>query len=173
MPNRKAIVIVAASITAASGGAGFTAYWEGKVNTVYLDPLKIPTGCYGRTGKDDWGHQIELGRTYTDEQCLQMLSNDVNPCWKAADRFVLVPMAGYQQYSLTDFCVNAGQGALKNSPMVKFANRGDWISGCNAFIDYYVTGRDRKLGMSVRLPGLERRRTAEAALCRGEDVVLK
>jgi lysozyme len=164
----RAKILVAATVVSAASGAGLTAYFEGKVNRVYLDPLGIPTACYGHTGPE-----LRIGQKFTDAQCDAQLAADVAPCWRAADRYVQVPMTGFQQYALTDFCVNAGVGALQKSPMVRYANRGDWINACKAFEGYYTSGRDRRTGERVYFKGLERRRIAEAALCRGEDVILK
>ena len=35
---------------------------EGKINTVYLDPVGIPTVCYGQTGVDLYGRKIEMNK---------------------------------------------------------------------------------------------------------------
>jgi len=161
-------VIVAATVTFSIASSGFTGYWEGKRNKVYLDPLHIPTVCYGHTGAD-----VKAGDVWSDDECYAQLETDAKPCWEAADRYVVVPLANYQQAALMDFCVNGGVGGLAKSPMVKFANRGDWIRACDSFVGYYETGADHRSGQRIYLPGLHRRRVAEASLCHGNDVVLE
>ena len=38
----------------------------------YLDVVGIPTGCYGQTGS-----HIKLGQKFTDEQCAEMLAEEL------------------------------------------------------------------------------------------------
>jgi len=44
---------------------------EGKRNVDYLDIAKVPTACYGHTGRD-----VVVGQRRTDAQCEALLTND-------------------------------------------------------------------------------------------------
>lgn len=39
-------------------------FWEGYVPRTYIDPVGIPTACYGHTGED-----VRAGATYTRKEC--------------------------------------------------------------------------------------------------------
>lgn len=45
---------------------------EGKSNPVYLDPIGIPTVCYGHTGPE-----VKMGMRFTDAQCDELLRKDM------------------------------------------------------------------------------------------------
>src|SRR3546814_9460270 len=67
------LVSAGIGLAAAVSGAFLVAPSEGYNNNTYLDPVDIITSCYGHTGND-----LKQGQTFTDEQCLDQLSKDLD-----------------------------------------------------------------------------------------------
>lgn len=147
--NKRAAAILAAVALAAPMTAGF----EGYVPKTYLDPVKIPTACYGHTGKD-----VKLGQTYTKEECDGLLKKDLEIAGKGVDQCVHVPITLNQRAAYTDFTLNGGTGLFCKSSMARKTNEGDAKGGCAA-LSLYVYAKGKPL------PGLVKRRAAERALC--------
>lgn len=127
-------------------------YYEGSSLVAYLDPVSIPTICYGST------KNVKLGQVKSKAECDQLLANELGEAIRAVDRLVKVPMPDTRRAALGSFVYNAGSGAFARSTMLKRLNRGDVLGGCNELLKWvYAKGR--------KLKGLERRRMAEAKLC--------
>lgn len=130
---------------------GLIAPWEGKKNDPYKDIVGVWTVCYGET-------RVQM-RTYTDQECLQMLN-------KATAEFQAgvvkcVPGLATRPYQLgasTSLAYNIGTAAFCRSTAARKFNAGDWEGGCNAFRMWRFAG-DRE----VR--GLVNRRNAEVRVC--------
>lgn len=134
-------------------------YFEGRVHTVYLDPVGIPTVCDGITGPD-----VVPGKTYTDAECDALLHKHLAVAEQGA-RSVLVHYPAYnkwRQASLIDFTYNAGQANLASSTMARRFNAGDAVGGCTELVKWV---KARQKGILVTLKGLVTRREAEMALC--------
>lgn len=149
-PPRAPALIAAAVLVSAPLSARF----EGLRTHPYVDPAGIRSVCYGETER-------EL-RTYTPDECMVLLearqANDYAP---AVLKCVPGLAARKEAFAAAiDAAYNAGSGAFCRSPMAARMNAGDWKGGCSAFVGWRVTARGKSL------PGLVRRRVAEAQLCR-------
>ncbi len=126
--------------------------WEGKSNVTYLDPVGLPTVCYGHT------HGVQLGQIYTDAECEQLLINELAKAEAAVKRLITVPLSPETSAALISFTYNTGEGNLARSTLRRKMNAGDIRGGCMELRKWvYAKGR--------RLQGLANRREAELALC--------
>lgn len=155
------------SAAAALSGGYLIVPWEGKVvnkdglHTVYTDAVGIPTACYGQTGKDLYGRTIRMGMTYTEEECVKMLSLTINKFEKDVDRLVKVDYKSeYQKAALISFAYNVGIGNLQSSTLLRKLNAGQHDSACEE-LSKWVYAKKKKLN------GLVSRRSDEKAWCMG------
>lgn len=132
------------------------AWYEGKENTAYIDPVGIPTICYGHTGT------AKLGQTYSDKECEELLAQDLGTAFDAVDRYTRVTLPAERRAALASFVFNVGEYAFSNSTLLRKLNSGD-TSGACAELDRWVYGR--KNGIKEVLPGLVKRRATERELC--------
>ena len=115
------------------------------------------------TGGEPWtigvGHTggVHLGDTCTEEQAMDWLRSDVRYAESAVEHLVKVPLDQGQFDALVSFVFNCGQGAFGQSTMLRLLNAGDYDGASRQF------GRWNKAG-NQELPGLTRRRAAEAKL---------
>ncbi len=145
--------IVTATLTAALGVAGaVVAYYEGKENRAYRDPVGIVTICYGHTTT------ARLGQTHTDEECDRLLQADLGKAFEAVDRYVRVPLPVERRAALASFVYNVGEGAFKNSTLLRKLNQGDIAGACKE-LDRWIYAKGQVL------PGLVKRRSTERELC--------
>lgn len=125
--------------------------FEGCRLTAYLCPAGVPTIGYGFTSG------VKLGDTMTQKQCDERLAREL----MAYEVSVMRATGGLIKQSefdaLVSFSWNVGIAGMKNSSVVKAHNRGDKTGAARAF------GLWNKAGGKV-LPGLTRRRSAEAAM---------
>lgn len=152
----------------AMSGGYLVAPHEGKVNKTYIDPVGIATVCYGNTGKE-----AAKGKTYTDDQCLNQLADDLVEHDRILMSVVKVPMTNYQHAAFLSFIYNVGPGKkgvkdgfvqLKKtgqpSTMLRKLNAGDYKGACDEFLNWMQKGQG--------LGGIETRRKQERAMCLGE-----
>lgn len=145
--------IVTASMVATLGvAASVVGYYEGRVNSTYLDPVGIPTICYGHTAT------VRLGQTYTDEECERLLHEDLSDAVDAVDRLVTVQLPVERRAALVSFVFNVGEQAFSQSTLLRKLNSGD-VAGACAELDRWVYAGGRVL------PGLVKRRATERELC--------
>ena len=129
--------------------------FEGLRLKAYLCPAGVPTIGYGSTGKD-----IHLGMTWTTEQADERLVRDLASFEMEVSR--AVPVSTDNQFSgLVCFAYNVGIGALEGSTLLKKHNAGDY-AGAQA--EFGKWNKARVKGVMTALPGLTKRRAAEAAL---------
>jgi lysozyme len=127
---------------------------EGLRLKAYLCPAGVPTIGYGSTGS-----HVTMGKTITHAEADALLRKDL-------ERFEhgVSEMAGEMtpgQFSaLVSFAFNLGLGALEDSTLLKLHKAGDFVGAAAQF------ARWNKAAGKV-LPGLVKRRAAEAALYRG------
>jgi lysozyme len=124
---------------------------EGMRKAVYLDPVGIPTYCFGET------QGARLGDTYTPEQCREKLGARVLEFGAAVDRCVRTPMSPSRKAGLTSFAYNVGSDAFCNSTLVRRLNAAD-PDACDEM-------RRWTKAKGITLPGLVKRREQERALC--------
>ncbi|WP_138476156.1 lysozyme [Dyadobacter bucti] len=149
MNSRAAGIAVAGAISFA---LPIVTYYEGLNLMSYLDPVGIPTICYGSTSG------VKIGQTRSRSECDRLLNAELGEAISAVDRLVKVPMPDTRRAALGSFVYNVGAGAFARSTMLKKLNAGDVVGGCNELLKWvYAKGK--------RLKGLERRRSAEVKLC--------
>ena len=137
---------------AAALAVSTVAYYEGKVNRTYVDPVGVLTSCYGHTGPE-----LRKGQTFTDEQCLAQLQEDLVK-HTAALKCIKQPMSDGQKAAFLSFAFNVGNGAFCGSTLVRKANVGDMPGACSELSKWVYAG-------GKQLPGLVKRRAAERAMC--------
>lgn len=141
--------------------AGLVASFEGFRTVAYLDPVGIPTACFGRT------EGVELGQRYSDAECEEYLFEEVVKFQRAVRQRVDVPLSTGQLAAFTSFTYNVGVRNFESSTLRRRLNAGDYQGACDELLRWrYAT----KAGVKVELPGLVRRREAERELCLEPDV---
>jgi lysozyme len=128
--------------------------FEGFRQVAYLDPVGIPTICFGET------RGVRLGMKATRAECEAMLTRSLIEheegmarCLRQPER---IPDGAYGAF--LSFTYNVGVGAFCGSTLARKANAGDIRGACAELSKW-----DRAKG--IRLPGLTKRRAAERALC--------
>lgn len=130
------------------------ATFEGYRQRAYLDPVGIPTICFGYTAG------VKMGDYRTENECRQLLDVEVLRAYDGVKRCIHVPLKPHQAGAFTSLAYNIGTGAFCKSTLVRKANAGDMRGAC-AQLDRWVYARGTKL------KGLIRRRAAERAMCEG------
>lgn len=132
--------------------AGVVAHFEGYRPTAYLDPVGIPTICYGHTAT------ARMGQTLSRDECDALLAGDLGKALAAVDRYVYAPLTTERRAALASFVYNVGPAAFAKSTLLRRLNAGDVRGACAELSRWvYAGGRE--------LPGLVRRRQAERELC--------
>jgi len=144
--------IAAAGLAAAMA---LVVHFEGKRNHAYLDPVGIPTICYGHTGPD-----VRMGMTATDEQCEQWAAEDLLKADAGVRGCIARPMSSNVRNAFADFAYNVGVARFCGSTLVRRYNAGDTAEACAQLSRWNKAG-------GQTLTGLVRRRAAERELCEG------
>ena len=137
--------------------------FEGFRATAYRDPVGVWTIGYGHTsmaGVPD----VAAGLTVTEAEADEILARDVDQFARGVRALLRVKLSDGQFSALVSFAYNVGLGALKKSSVLTAVNARDFAA---------VPRRLQlwtKAGGRV-LPGLVRRRAAEAALFASASVV--
>lgn len=150
----RALIASAAAALAVVGVGGLSLIkeHEGIRTSAYLDPVGIPTICYGHTGPE-----VRMGLKYTMAQCETMLLQDIAKHRAGLSKCVKQDLNSNQWDALTSFAFNVGVTRACNSTLVKKVNAGDLQGAAAEFPKWkYAGGRV--------LPGLVRRRAAEQTL---------
>lgn len=131
------------------------------LHVAYMDPVGVPTACWGQTGKDLRGRVIRPGMLYTETECLEMLGHEVKRFETQVDALVKVPYASpFQKAGIISFTYNVGVGNLQKSTLLKKLNTGNHAGACDELIKWiYARG--------IKLKGLETRRGVERQWCLG------
>lgn len=130
----------------AISGAFIVAPFEGKENKAYIDPVGIVTVCYGNTGKE-----AVLGKTYTDEQCLDQMATDLKEHDKQMLSIVKVPFkSDYQHAAMLSFMYNAGIGNFSSSTMLKKLNAKDYVGSCEELTKWVYAKKQKLKGLVIR-----------------------
>jgi lysozyme len=138
-----------------------TREFEGCKLAAYQDTGGIWTIGYGSTLMPD-GDRVKEGDTITQDQADDMLRRGVRRFSGYVDNLLNVSRLTQGQYdALTDFCYNRGPGNMQRSRVFRLVKQNpDDPAILGAFLDRENT-IDRRGNV---LPGLIRRRKAEAAL---------
>lgn len=136
---------------------GLVTAWEGYHPEVYLDPVGIPTVCYGHV----INNQVKVGTSFSNEACHQLLFSDLKIAADAVDKLVTVPLKDNEKAALVSFVFNTGVGNFKRSTLLKYLNEGRIVDACHELPKWvYAKGK--------KLKGLVNRRQAEMELCLGQ-----
>ncbi|BBV08173.1 hypothetical protein BML2537_16670 [Providencia stuartii] len=109
--KQKLTVLVSAGATAIA--LTVIAYFEGVRYEPYEDVGGVLTVRYGHTGKD-----IVPNKTYTKEECNELLELDFMRTKLQVDRLVKVPVDEHTKAALYSFAFNVGTGEFAKSTMV-------------------------------------------------------
>lgn len=127
--------------------------FEGFSPTIYICPAGYPTIGYGHVVLAHEREQFALG--ITQAEATELLRKDVGIAERAVLRLISVPLTDGQFDALVSFTFNVGAGALQRSTLRRKVNRGEHESVPAELMKWvWAVGK--------RLPGLVRRRRAEA-----------
>lgn len=130
--------------------------YEGYRSKAYLDTGGVPTIGYGHT------RGVQMGQECTPEIAEAWLEADLDEAEKAVSRLVKVPLTDNQYAALVSFTFNLGVARLQSSTLLKKLNAGDY-AGAQGQFGRWVFDNGKEL------PGLVKRRAAEAALFSMKD----
>lgn len=123
----------------------------------YYDPVGLPTiGCGHLLSRTAWA-PLSRFQAITVAQAEALLRSDLMKAAGAVMRMIKVKLNANQIAALIDFVFNAGAGNFEISTIRRVINRGD-LTAVPAQLMRWVFAR------GVKLPGLVKRRKAEAAL---------
>lgn len=144
--------LATAGVTGLLAAAGSIAYvFEGELRQPYVDPVGVLTVCVGST------NQVELGRLYSEQECTERFIEELR--WAESTVHRCTPNIPPEMMpALISFTFNVGSGNYCTSTMAKLANTGDYVSACKQLYRWVYAG-------GQVLPGLVRRRAAEAESC--------
>lgn len=135
---------------------GLVTAWEGYNPKVYIDPVGIPTVCYGHVVPKS----VPVGTSFSSDACHELLASDLRIASDAVERLVTVEIPDHTKAAMISFTYNVGTNNLKRSTLLKLVNEGKWIEACHELPKWvYAKGK--------KLKGLVNRRQAEMKLCLG------
>lgn len=142
--------VVIASVLAAAPVVSF--FEGGFYNKAFLDPVGIPTICFGHT------EGVKLGQAKTDSECMALFMDDLNAASSAVERCVKPALPEKTRTAFVSFTYNVGAEAFCGSTAARMLNAGDFYAACNQ-LDRWVYAK------GIELPGLVNRRGEEKKLC--------
>lgn len=157
--KRAGRVLTAASIVAATIAAPFTAHHEGLRLSAYLDPVGIPTICYGET------QNVSIGDVKTKAECDAMFEARLGWFAYMVDLKIEPEIPAKTHAALASFTYNIGVGAFNNSTVARRFNEGNFEGGCDAMLMWKRAGGKDCSIRSNGCYGLWTRRKAEHQLC--------
>ena len=128
---------------------------------IRLQAYKCPAGVW-TIGVGSTQPPVKPGEVLTKKEAMDRFDRDLVKYENAVDRLVKVPLTQNQFDALVSFTFNVGEGALAKSTLLKKLNAGDY-DAVPAELMKWTKGGGKEL------PGLVRRRRAEAAMWRGVD----
>ena len=141
--------------TYSEDGLALTRQFEGLRRDAYQDCAGVWTIGYGHTGPD-----VTPGRKISEFEAEALLRADAAEAVACVNRVVTVPIRQNHFDALVDFCFNAGVRAFTTSSLLRDLNQGRFDEATAQFALWVHAG-----GKVV--PGLAKRRAAEAAMFRG------
>lgn len=159
-------------------GSEFIARFEGFVAKPYNDADSPPNATVGfghmlHRGPVTAADNARFGSGISRDEALKLLERDAAACVAAVHRSVHVRLSQPQTDALVSFAYNVGVGGFESSTLLREINSADLVANLHASDDAtrhaaQDTIRSAFLmwdrGNGAVLPGLERRRTAEAHL---------
>lgn len=176
----KRLLALGTSFVIAVAGGYLVVPWEGKKNQAYLDIVGVPTVCYGET------KGVKLGDYYTDEQCEEMLVEELESYNKQMTRNVKVELTPNEEVAYTSLAYNIGVGAFNSSTLLKKLNANDREGACTQILRWNKSTFNRAGALkqqkngetctqlsngrySCTVKGLTNRREAEYKICMGKN----
>lgn len=132
-------------------------HFEGLALRAYLCPAGVPSIGYGHTGG------VSLDDSITAEEAEELLEHDLTEAATHVDRLVRVPLNENQRGALASFVLNLGAIAFMSSTLRDLLNKGQY-DVVPRELRRWTKARHPVTRKLVELPGLVRRREAEAAL---------
>lgn len=128
--------------------------FEGLRTVAYLDPVGIPTVCFGET------KGVKLGDRYTKSECKEMLKESLIEHEKGMRQCLRRPddLPDLTYGAFLSFTYNVGVGAFCRSTMARKVNANDLVGACNELPKWTKA-------KGITLPGLVTRREEEKAMC--------
>ena len=148
-------------------GAAFIAHFEGFRPKLYNDPVghcTIGCGHLVHHGPINGSEPDEFKRGITRKRAIELLQEDAASAAAEIARSVEVDLSQPQADALISFAFNVGNGAFRDSTLLKLLNQGDYAA-VPAQLDRWTKASGRTL------PGLVTRRKAEGALFRDGEYV--
>jgi GH24 family phage-related lysozyme (muramidase) len=151
--------------TISTGGVDFIKGWEGFLPKLYNDPVGHCTVGYGtllHTGKCD-GRPVEepYADGITQDKATELLAQKAAEFQHVIDASVHVDLNQNQYDALVSFAYNVGGNNFQKSTLLRLLNTGDY-SAVPTELKKWTKARQN--GKLIDLPGLIRRRAAEAEL---------
>jgi lysozyme len=144
-------------------GAGLCREFEGCVLHPYQCPAGIWTIGIGSTHLADGSAVCATTVPITSDEAEALLQAGLRSLAAQIELLVNVPLSDGEAAALLSFTYNLGVGNLRSSTLLKLLNQGDRAGAAAQFPEWCHSG-------GKVLPGLVRRRAAEAALFRGETL---
>lgn len=129
------------------------AMWEGTRYVPYEDVVGVWTVCQGYAKPD-----VVRGKTYTKEECADLLKTQLEAHGAAVLRCVNVPINQHEYDAYTLFTYNVGASAFCRSSLLRKLNAGDHKAACDDLLAWTYAG-------GKHVPGLLNRRKFERELC--------
>lgn len=137
-------------------GVQLVKHFEGLYLKAYLCPARVWTIGYGHTGLKHNDGTVKKGRTITEAEAEDLLTQDLNTKYAPeVSRLVKVPLQQHEFDALVSFHFNTG--ALAKSTLLRRLNTGDRAGAAEEFLRWTKGG-------GKELPGLVRRRKSERYL---------
>jgi lysozyme len=130
--------------------------WEGFRAKAYRCPAQVWTVAFGHTSMAG-PPAVKPGMVVSKAEGERILLNDLKVYEAGVRSAIKVNLTPNQYSACVSLCYNIGVGAFRRSSVARFCNRGQWKNAIDAFALW------NKAGGKV-LPGLVKRRAAEAAL---------
>lgn len=141
-----------------AAGLELIRFYEGCSLSSYLCPAGKLTVGFGHTGAD-----VFPGQTISMVEAEGLLEKDLGRFERGVTGLLKVSVNENEFAALVSFAFNLGLGALASSTLLAHLNAGRREDAANEFGRWNKITRD---GGRVVMPGLVRRRAAEAALFR-------
>ncbi|MDD2725639.1 MAG: glycoside hydrolase family protein [Methylovulum sp.] len=126
-----------------------------------LDAYRCPAGVW----TIGYGHTLGVkpGAKISEDKAEHTLAQDLAESGAQVEKCVKVKLNDNQHAALASFVFNAGIGSLTVSTLLKRLNAGDYQC-VPSELAKWVKASDPKTGQKIALPGLVKRRAAEAVL---------
>lgn len=140
--------------------------WEGLVTHEYLDSGGAPTIGIGHlltrsertSGKVIIGGQaLDYRDGFTEQQCWDLLDQDLADSERAVNDAVTVPLTQNQFDALVSFVFNVGEGAFRSSTLLRLLNQGQhdqvpaqlrrWVRDNGHVVQGLVNRRNKEIAL--------------------------